>query len=374
MYINPKNKQRFWREGGYDMSKIEWTDETWNPIAGCSKVSPGCANCYAEKMAGRLEAMGQAKYTGLTGSHRVWTGKIAFDEKALLAPLKRKGKPLYDAQTGERVGFGRGLRYFVNSMSDLFHENVTDEQIDRVFAVMALCPQHTFQVLTKRPERMKQYLSDDNPRYTIRRIFDAAEKIDQEKGYVFDCDIYHPLMNVWLGVSVENQKTADERIPLLLQTPAAVRFISAEPLLGAVDLLKTEYLKAIAKPGWQGEKRYPFEGMLPDEDRTKLLHLLDWVIVGGESGPGARPMHPDWARSLRDQCEAAGVAFFFKQWGEYTSEQVPGVEVVLDTLKPGQCMTNGIKGHHTLYTRVGKKAAGALLDGREWRQWPGEAR
>lgn len=146
--------------------------------------------------------------------------------------------------------------------------------------------------------------------------------------------------NVWFGVSVENQNAADERIPLLLQTPAEVRFVSCEPLLSAVDL-------------------------------SPWINELDWVIVGGESGPNARPMHPEWARGLRDQCVNANVPFFFKQWGEYTSEQRPGVEVVMSKLRPGQCVTSGIKGHHTLYSRVGKKLAGSLLDGVEWKQFPG---
>jgi protein gp37 len=227
------------------MSAIEWTQETWNPIAGCSKVSPGCTNCYAEVMAGRLEAMGQEKYRGLTvlqGSHRVWTGK----------------------------------------------------------------PQHTFQMLTKRAERMQRYMSDNNPRYTIRKIFDEAEKIDPVNGYRFDCDIYKPLDNVWLGVSVERQKEADERIPLLLQTPAAVRFISAEPLLGELDLrvwlkrlpLKAGSAKLVAGTSYEIAER-----------------IIDWVIVGGESGLGARPCNVEWIRSIVQQCQAADVPVFVKQMG-----------------------------------------------------------
>lgn len=282
------------------MTNIEWTDETWNPIAGCNDVSEGCRHCYARTMAGRLEAMGVAKYAGLTvlqGSHRVWTGKISFDEKALLAPLRRK-KP---------------TRYFVNSMSDLFHPNVTDAQIDRVFAVMALCPQHTFQVLTKRPGRMLAYLTNEevqnrwcvagNPFVVESAI--PLEKYADRAMFRDDDGVFRsvfsqwPLPNVWLGVSVEDQKTADGRIPLLLQTPAAVRFISAEPLLGPIDF----YAVDIERPKWREEY-----GLCEDV-------YLKWVIVGGESGPGARPMHPEWARGLRDQCVAAGLPFFFKQWG-----------------------------------------------------------
>ncbi len=276
-----------WRGRGKDgvMSKIEWTQKTWNPVAGCSDKSPGCTNCYAKKMAGRLEAMGVKKYEGLTvlqGSHRVWTGKIAFDEQALLAPLRRK-KP---------------TRYFVNSMSDLFHENVTDEQIDRIFAVMALCPQHTFQVLTKRPERMLAYLRQVSDERDMQRWVNAAVEFDLPSP-MFDAAVAEwewPLPNVWLGVSVENQATADERIPPLLQAPAAVRFISAEPLLGPVDV-----------EAFLGDGESAIGGMEFIE--------LDWVIVGGESGPGARPFNIEWARSIVQQCAAAGVACFVKQMG-----------------------------------------------------------
>jgi protein gp37 len=355
------------------VSKIEWTDETWNPIAGCSKVSPGCTNCYAEKMAGRLEAMGQAKYAGLTvlqGSHRVWTGKIAFDEQALLAPLKRK-KP---------------TRYFVNSMSDLFHEHVTDEQIDRVFAVMALCPQHTFQVLTKRPERMLKYLTPTWSNYQPANVYDAADAISTD--FIDREHTLWPLPNVWLGVSVESQKYADERIPLLLQTPAAVRFISAEPLLGPVDL---KHIFDSTAPFGAGAFCNSLNGAYLELGIFDGPHL-DLAIVGGESGPRARPMHPDWARSLRDQCEAAGVAFFFKQWGEWADVSrdpyavtrlkvaesrifTPTGEVLgAGNSKRGMVNPGWRDKGAAWMDRVGKKASGALLDGREWRQMPGEAR
>jgi protein gp37 len=335
---------------------ISWTDSTWNPIRGCSRVSEGCRH--------------------------------------LLDPLKWKpvflkcdvcGVTRYQCLC-EKFNH-RARRIFVNSMSDLFHENVTDEMRDRIFGVMALCPQHTFQVLTKRPERMLAYFNRPDDRVFSKIITNPCawfvwrevakiqavarrpipstafawtefSEVDTVKGW--------PLPNVHLGVSVEDQRTADERIPLLLQTPAAVRFISAEPLVGPVDLLKTEYLKAIAKPGWQNEKRYPFEGMLPDEYRTKLLHLLDWVIAGGESGAGARPMHPDWARSLRDQCKAAGVPFFFKQWGEWA----PGRPIItLDRRAAGEGIEMDDVRNEVL-DRIGTKAAGCLLDGVEHHEFP----
>lgn len=304
---------------------IEWTDATWNPILGCSRVSEGCRHCYAEAIAARFGGGEKTIYSGLTtivNGHPQWTGKIV-ETKQLLQPLSWR-KP---------------RRVFVNSMSDLFHENVTDEQRDRIFAVMLAAPRHTFQVLTKRPAAMLAYFSEDNPRYTARKIVDAAYAMGIAR-HTFDCDIYFPLMNVWLGVSVENQAAADERIPLLLKTPAAVRFISAEPLLGPIS----------------------FEGCWVEHPNLAMhlnwLEAIDWVICGGESGPHARSMNPEYARSLRDQCVAAGVPFFFKQWGEWAPTDDPAIARARG-VPLSSCMSH-----------VGKKAAGATLDGREWREFP----
>lgn len=266
-------------------SGIEWTDATWNPLAGCTEISPGCRNCYAAVMAHRLEAMGQEKYKGTTrkaaSGKVVWTGKVNLDPKALAEPLKRR-KP---------------TRYFVNSMSDLFHESVPDGFIDRVFRTMIDCQHHTFQVLTKRPDRMAKYCGD--------------------RWGTFYGKEYALPRNVWLGVSVDDQQRADERIPLLLQTPAAVRFLSCEPLLGSVDLSKW------IMPPTEGQAFFDALGGVcggiigKPVGRVEYRNSLHWVIVGGESGPGARPMHPNWATSIRDQCQAARVPFFFKQWGEW---------------------------------------------------------
>lgn len=261
-------------------SPIEWTDKTWNPIRGCTRVSEGCRNCYAEKVAARFSKPGQA-YHGLAhfvGGEARWTGQLRLVDEMLTQPL-RWLKP---------------SRIFVNSMSDLFHENLSDADIDRVFAVMALAPRHTFQVLTKRADRMRAYVAGigngDTDRWhtalqgfiTARGSFALGEAFEflTRRG---------PLLNVWLGVSVENQAAANERIPDLLATPAAVRFLSCEPLLGPLDL-------------W----------LYLDPMRQFRRHL-DWVICGGESGPGKRPSDVAWHRSLRDQCKAAGVAFFEKQ-------------------------------------------------------------
>lgn len=266
-------------------SKIEWTDKTWNPTTGCTKVSDGCKHCYAERIWPRLA--GNKKHVAFG---RRFTDVQCHPER-LEQPLHWK-KP---------------RMVFVNSMSDLFHEDVPFNFIDKVFAVMALSPDHTFQVLTKRSERMHRYCSQFREKQ-IRKIW------WNEYGVSTDFRYLQSMPNVWLGVSVEDQQTADERIPLLLQTPAAVRFVSAEPLLGPVDS-KIKVSKGGMTNYWidsltcdykneQGEViAGPPSGVGP----------IDWVICGGESGSKARPMHPDWARSLRDQCKAAGVAFFMKQ-------------------------------------------------------------
>jgi protein gp37 len=331
-----------------DRSTIEWTDATWNPVQGCTRVSEGCRNCYAEVMAARFSDPGQwghglAQRVTANGKtdHR-WTGELRLNEKALDLPLRWK----------------RPRKIFVNSTSDLFHEKMPDEWIDRVFAVMALAPQHTFQVLTKRPERMAAYMTSlyagarqvGNALVTIRQSVTAAlvAKEAFQAGYP----------NVWLGTSIEDQATADQRIPHLLNTPAAVRFISAEPLLGPVDMERV-YMDHID---------HAF-GTSAD------LHGLDWVIVGGESGPGARPMHPYWARSLRDQCQAAGVKFFFKQWGKWGPPETVDEKIAF---REGHGVGGGLQfdgtfgnAHGNGVVRKGKARAGRLLDGREWNEVPG---
>jgi protein gp37 len=378
-----------------DRSAIEWTDATWNPIVGCSIVSPGCTNCYAMKMAARIEKMNRTggsgsnyvnHYDGTTKSvngNVVWTGKLTrAPKKTLLAPLGRKTP----------------TKYFVNSMGDLFHEDCPDEWIDQVFAVMALCPHHTFQVLTKRAERMRDYITS----VTFSRIDRAASSLNAKH-----CVPAHSLFtNVWLGVSCERQEEADERIPLLLQTPAAVRFISAEPLLGPVDLDHIVAPEKVEGEDWRFsalqtgdmydrriENEFDARVYWDSGDGPYRDHALDWVIVGGESGPNARPMHPDWARALRDQCAAAGVAFFYKQWGEFfpLGEHLPGHGRVhgCTAVRPGwhKLHVNGsptrlpdylypkgaelhVMAGTQLMFRVGKKAAGRLLDGREHNDFP----
>jgi protein gp37 len=222
-------------------TSIEWTDATWNPVAGCSVMSAGCTNCYAMRMAARLEAMGLEKYRGLTrktGGRAKWTGELRLDEAALTIPEK----------------WSKPRNVFVNSMSDLFHPNVPTSFVEKVWASMARVPRHTFQILTKRPDRMADILRHDFP----------------------------VLPNVWLGTSVEDDRVIG-RLDDLRNVPAAVRFVSFEPLIGSVT---------------RGH-----------------LNNIHWVIVGGESGPNARPLDPLWVDEIFEMCEEAGAAFFFKQWG-----------------------------------------------------------
>lgn len=301
-------------------TSIEWTDASWNPIVGCTEVSPGCANCYAARLAAsRLR--GTQQYGGLAviqdgdrgpssvPRHPRWTGEVRFLSERLEEPLHWK-KP---------------RRIFVCDMGDLFHEGVKPEWLHQVLRVIFECPQHTFQILTKRAKRMRELMDGKDGE---GRVFGAW-----------------PFRNVWLGVSVENQHFADERIPLLLDTPASVHFISAEPLLGPVNL--------------------HFEWLRPG---------VDWLICGGESGPNARPMHPDWARALRDQCVTAGVPFFFKQWGEWVDPQQNVCALHSsgehNYVADGREHSEGCPNAKQFVVKMGKKKAGRLLDGREWNEFP----
>ena len=256
-----------------DNSAIEWTEASWNPTTGCTQISPGCANCYAKTLAKRLKAMGQSRYQNDGGKGSGPGFALTLQPDVLELPLRWK----------------RPRRIFVDSMSDLFHEDVPFEYIDKVFAVMALTPQHTYQCLTKRPERMREYMSD------LQTPFRVARHIQSGAQWSYELPFEWPLPGVWAGVTVENQHWADIRIPILLDTPAAVRFLSCEPLLGPVDL--RQWLRI-----WTARGSVP-------------VRLLHWVIVGGESGPRHRPFDPDWARSIVAQCREAGVSCFVKQLG-----------------------------------------------------------
>ena len=346
-----------------EASKIEWTDATWNPITGCSVVSPGCTNCYAMKLAGGRLAHHPSR-AGLTQPSKagpVWTGEVRLNESWIDQPLRWR----------------RPRMIFVCAHGDLFHEDVPYEWVDKVFAVMAMASKHNFQVLTKRPERMEAYIKSRRGAY-------GRMKWSTEAGVDMTCtrDCADPLPNVWLGVSVEDQARADERIPILLDTPAAVRFLSAEPLLGPVDLTRLELVPDSLDT--DGELRRA--GIRVDALRnkhyesgvTRGLGALDWVIVGGESGPGARPMHPDWVRSIRDQCIAAGVPLFFKQWGAWgPTDVLPKISTIPSA--HGVLSRDGTwrfdsdiadPPDHCFMHRVGKKRAGRQLDGRSWDEMP----
>lgn len=296
-------------------TKIEWTGDTWNPTTGCTRASSGCDNCYAFTMTKRLAAMGQAKYQGLVGKGH-FNGVMKTHDDELQKPLRWK-KP---------------RRVFVNSMSDLFHKDVPFEFIDKVFAVMALCPQHTFQVLTKRPERMAEFCDSIGRHSLIDDKIIEWHTEQEPDGYRLSNRLpIHPLQiaqdvrfrerwplpNMWLGCSVENQQTADERIPHLLRCPAAVRFLSCEPLLGPLILHK--YFAQCECGGLHGFSACPNTGRVALSCErtgcTKLRPLLKWLIVGGESGHHARPFNIEWARSLVAQCKTAGVRCFVKQLG-----------------------------------------------------------
>lgn len=346
---------------------ITWTNTTWNPVTGCSKVSAGCANCYAERDWARLA--NNPKLPDYQG--RKFTDIMCHDNR-LDQPIR----------------WTRPRMIFVNSMSDLFHEDVPFEFIDKVFAVMAATPHHTYQILTERPERMKQY------------ILSLTEQQDQSEmvGHYFGSDVKAhtrseliaemalsmlgrksgmdnvvwespeqcaslnlPLKNVWLGVTAENQETADGRIPILLNTPAALRFVSIEPMVGPInlDMMITENTGdrfRVIHSSLMGKKTlWDTKNLIGEEDINKL----DWVICGGESGPKARPIDPEWVKSLRDQCEFTNTPFFFKQWGEYIDlSQItsPDLQIKGNTYS---MLSNGAL---TLW-RCGKRAAGNMLDG-----------
>lgn len=313
-----------------DTTHIEWTDATWNPVTGCTRVSPGCVNCYID-WAPPFRIEGR-HFTDRDGnrSHAIGaTTGVRLHPDRLDWPLRKRS--------------WRGKRVFVCSLADLFHDDVPDEYIARVFAVMALTPEVTYQVLTKRPARMRALLTSG----AFADLLGDTLGMMLFEQRISDYDVTFPLPNVWLGVTVEDQQRADLRIPILLDTPAAVRWLSCEPLLGPVNL---------------GRAVGTYYGGDPREDESGI----DWVVAGGESGPGARPMHPDWARSLRDQCRDAGVPFLFKQWGDLVTEEQAPEDITLPAVS-----WRHLGDDQPPVWRVGKKRAGRLLDGRTHDGYPG---
>ena len=302
------------------MSKtlIEWCDSVWNVVTGCTKVSAGCKNCYAETYAKRF--WGERNFTDV----RCHVDKLN-------DPLRWK-KP---------------QRIFVNSMSDLFHPNIPIEFIQRVYQVMINCPQHTFIILTKRAER-------------------ALEIVPKVLTNLFGNTLESNLPNVWLGVSVENQETADERIPILLQIPVYKKILSVEPMLDEINLASFLTNVFMINP----DKLFTKEAVEPILGNKSPL---DWIIVGGESGKDARSMNPDWVRKIRDDCKAAGVDFYFKQWGEWLHHSLCSAEIGLELFNHNSKyksldISNGV--YYDTYMKLGKKKAGRLLDGVEHNKFP----
>lgn len=292
------------------MSNIEWTGQSWNPIVGCSIKSTGCKVCYAMPMAARLAAMGIEQYKGLTEKTKtgaVWTGKIAFAKSVFEAPLKRK-KP---------------ETYFVNSMGDLFHEDVPFAWVDKVFAVIALCPHHIFQILTKRSDRMLEYMRQER-----------CDEINSHAGELMDWqempEVSWPPANAWMGVSAENQDRWDERVPDLLKTPAAIRWVSVEPMLEHINaqqiFLKDE--ERIVEPltgDWQDGVVDAGDRLVGVDSKYGSGPKVDWLVCGGESGHRARPFKTEWMQSLLEQAKASGTAFFAKQTGGASKSKLPEI-------------------------------------------------
>ncbi len=348
--------------------KIGWLNlpgykgETWNPIIGCSKISEGCENCYAEKMAVRLAHISSTKYYRLVTCRHAHAEPFAWNGKTHLLGL-HPIKPL---------SWKKPRLVFVCSMGDLFHENTSFQDIDKIFATMACCPQHIFIVLTKRAKRMSEYLNDpltrSNLSYNILKSKNSAYAIEDPLQ-----DSAWPLKNVWVGVSVENQEQL-KRVVYLNTIEAEVKFISHEPLLSSIDYSNSSLGESF---------KYHAGG---------LKNCVSWVIVGGESGSKARPMHPDWVRSVRDQCAEANTPFFFKQWGEYKPVSInrTGIQPYNSKSNPYTLYTNKAgdifelvdkdgeflvcgdsdNEYYQSIQKVGKKHAGNVLDGEQYEAYP----
>jgi protein gp37 len=337
-------------------TNIEWADATWNPVTGCTPISPGCENCYARRMAHRLR--------GRYGYPTDEPFRVTVHQDRLLEPLARR----------------RPRRVFVCSMGDLFHADVPSHTIDEILAVAFLCPHQTFMVLTKRLRRMADHLNDRSAAGKIQvaaamlagQIKTAGVGRDEARERIATWFLDHPLdwplRNVWLGATMEDQATAQERMDNLLATPAALRFISYEPALGPLDWVRpaAEYFRRRgASCGWPAK-------LAGDRERG-----IGWVIAGGETGPGARPAYPRWFRSVRDQCVGAGVPFFFKGWGEWSRAEYGHRRAMVDpngwrSDVCARCVYGSDHPEALMLWRVGRRRAGRILDGLTWNGFPSD--
>ncbi|KSQ21588.2 hypothetical protein APB26_31875 [Pseudomonas aeruginosa] len=340
-------------------TNIEWTDASWNPSRGCTRASPGCMHCYAEIQAARIITMdrgknipeGRGSYDGLLAKGGQWNGTVAFVPEILDAPLRWK----------------RQRKIFVNSMSDVFHESLDVSVIDKIFAVMALSyatsnEPHIFQILTKRSDIMLRYLKDPA---LMARIQGEAKVL--RPGVELHLESMWPLPNLWLGVSVESQAYTS-RITNLLDAPATVRWVSLEPLIGPINLLRVQ------------DGAHTYNALSKREGIGYRGVGLDWVVVGGESGDLARPMHPHWAESLRQQCAQTNVPFLFKQWGSWCPRGPASLGHPVVDRVPVMCVTElgaeraqtseGDPGKDVWMNRAGKKRSGRSLNGVIYDDYP----
>jgi protein gp37 len=351
-----------------DGTAISWTDATWQVTYGCDRVSSGCDNCYAIKTTNRLAHNPNPK---ISGPAQGLVGLVLGDDEHDPARLDWTGAVrLLPQNLGTPARWRRPRRIFVDSQADLFHKDVPDEYIASVFAAMAAGPQHIFQVLTKRHARLRALLSDPGFRVLVKEQHSQLQIAGVLPYRPLVINVW-PLPNVHVGVSVENQHWADMRIPALLATPAAVRWISAEPLLGPLDIQRW-VCKFCDRSGYQDVPGFDYPGRpcvcnWPGFARPRVLPgpRLDWVVAGGESGAGARPMVPWWPKELREVCKVNDVAFQFKQWGQWiTRAQAPSG---LGLPAFGEYL-HGDDGPE--YFRVGKRAAGRELDGQVYDEFP----
>ena len=335
-------------------SNIEWTDHTFNPWTGCTKVSPGCAHCYAESWAKRSGTVqwGPGKPRRRT---KTWGDPVKWNREAEATQLDLTQRQKISDPRNEQpeIWKARRPRVFSASLADWLDDEVPIEWLADFLKLIHATPNLDWLLLTKRPQNWAPRI-EAVLKWIEARPEWAAETNDapwaRVRNWLADWFVLgKPPSNIWIGTTVENQEMADLRIPQLLHIPAKIRFLSCEPLLGPVDLIAAACPPGIAMCAEFGN------------DPLRGIH---WVIAGGESGPGASPMHPDWPRTLRDQCAAAAVPFLFKQWGEFKAEIRPGTAIELSSLGPGESVAWGDGAtNHTLYTKIGKKAAGRHLDG-----------